>query len=131
MAYSEYQVNCTHKNDKNGFSQMFRGREAEIRSVAGHKMHDNVGRSQEGGISLLCYGPLIGQYDIENMGKDDTGMGQWVVMIFQGADGIVKWVVCGYTPCYNKKKQLRTSYQQQRRYFILKEKDRTCPRKRF
>ena len=63
---------------------MFRGGEgeAEIRLVAGHDVHENVGRSQEGGTSLLCYGPLIEQYDSKNSGKDDTGLGQWVVMSF-------------------------------------------------
>ena len=75
MAYSEHQVNCRHKDNKNGSSQMFRGGEAEIRSVAGHNVHENVGRSQEGGTSLLCYGPLIEQYDFKNTGKDDTGLG--------------------------------------------------------
>ena len=36
-----------------------------------------------------------------------------------------------YQPCYNNKAGSRTSYQQQRRYFITKQKDCTCPRKRF
>ena len=79
----------------------------------------------------LCFGPLIEQYDYEHSGKEDTGLGRWVVMVFQGADGLVTRVVCSYNPCYNNKKQSRTSYQQQRRYFITKEKDTTCPRKRF
>ena len=73
---------------------------------------------------MLCYGPLIEQYDFKNSGKDDTGLGQWVMMVFQGPDGIVTWVVCGYNPCYNKRKQSWTSYQQHWRYFIQKEKDR-------
>ena len=123
-------MNYRHKDSKNGFSQMFRGGEEEIRLVAGHNVHENVGRSQEGGTSLLSSGPLIEQYDFENTGKDDTGLVRWVVMVFQGADGIVAHVVCGYNPCYNKKKQSRTSYQQQHCYFIQKEKDSTCPRKR-
>ena len=53
------------------------------------------------------------------------------MIVFQGPDGIVTRVVCGYNTYYNKKKQSQTSYQQQRRYFIQKEKDRTCPRKRL
>ena len=110
---------------------MFKGGEAEVRSVAAHNVHENVGRAQEGGTGLLCFGPLIEQYDYEQSGKDDTGLGRWVVMVFQGADGLVTRVVCSYNPCYNNKKQSRTSYQQQRRYFITKEKDTTCPRKRF
>ena len=55
-------------------------------------MHENIGRSQEGGTSLLCYGPLIEQCDFENLGKDDMDLKWWVVMFFQGADGIVMHV---------------------------------------
>ena len=56
VAYSDHQLNCRHKDNKNGFSQMFRGGEAKIRSVTGHNVYENVGRTQEGGTSLLCYG---------------------------------------------------------------------------
>ena len=34
-------------------------------------------------------------------------------------------------PYYVKKEESRSSYQQHRWYFITKEKDMTCPRKRF
>ena len=30
VAYSEHRLNCKHKDNRNGFSQMFRGGEAEI-----------------------------------------------------------------------------------------------------
>ena len=52
-------------------------------------------------------------------------------MVLRGSDGITTRLVCGYNPCASAKKATRSSYQQQRRYFITKEKDRTCPRKRF
>ena len=52
-------------------------------------------------------------------------------MVLQGADGIRMRMVCGYIPCHRTKKATRSSYQQQRRYFIMKEKDCTCPRTRF
>ena len=52
-------------------------------------------------------------------------------MVLQGADGIRTRMVCGYNPCHSTKKATRSSYQQQRRYFIMKKKDRTCPRTRF
>ena len=34
VAYSEHRLNQMHKDNRNGFSQMFKGGEAEIRSVA-------------------------------------------------------------------------------------------------
>jgi hypothetical protein len=40
-------------------------------------------------------------------------------------------VVCGYNPCGSSKLNSGTTYQQQRRYLITKEKDLTCPQKRF
>ena len=79
----------------------------------------------------MMFGPLLEQCDFEHLGKDDTGLGRWVSMVLQGEDGIVTRIVCCYNPCYNSKAGSRTTYQQQRRYFIRVEKDRTCPRKRF
>ena len=80
---------------------------------------------------MLLYRPLLNQYDFEHSGKDETGLGRWVVMVFQGFKIIKTRIVCGYNSCYNKKMESGTSYHQQRRYLVLKEKDRTCPRKRL
>ena len=52
-------------------------------------------------------------------------------MTFCGSEVIKTRVVCGYNPCYNKKKESNTSYQQHRRFLITKQKYRTCTRKRF
>ena len=78
---------------------------------------------------MLLYGPLLDQYSLEHSGKDDTGLGRWVIMLFKGSEGIENRIVCGYNACYNKKMDSRLSYHQQRRYHVLKKKDRTCPRK--
>ena len=100
--------------------------------MAGHNVHENnCGRVQQGGTGILLYGSLIDQYNFEAFGKDDTGLGRWVLMVLQGADGIITRMVCGYNPCHSTNKATRSSYQQQRRYFIMKEKDHTCPRTRF
>ena len=131
IAYTEHRINSKHKLNRNGLSQMFQGGESEIRSVGAHNVHENIGRTQEGGTALLLYGPLIEQYDFEHSGKEDTGLGRWVVMVFRGSEGIITRIICGYNPCYNNKTGSKTSYQQHRRYFITKEKDRTCPRQRF
>ena len=34
---------------------------------------------------MLLYGPLVDQYDFEHSGKDDTGLGRWVVTVFHGS----------------------------------------------
>lgn len=133
VACSKHRLNLMHKDNCNGFTQMFKGGEAEIRSVAAHNTHEGreVGRVQEGGTALLCYGTLIEQYAHDLSRKDPTGLGRWVVLTFQGENGITTRVVCCYNPCYNNKPYSRTYYQQNRRYLIMHEKDTTCPRKRF
>ena len=69
---------------------------------------------------MLLYGPLVDQYDFKHSDKDDTGFGRWVVMVFQGSEGVKTRIVCGYNLCYNKKMDSRTSYQHQYRYLVLK-----------
>ena len=89
MVHAEHKVNCAHKDNVNGFGQMFNGGEVGIRTQVGHNVHENVCRTQQGGTSLLLYGPLIDQYDFKASGKDDTGLGRWAVMVFCGQDNIV------------------------------------------
>ena len=131
--YNEHRQNLMHKDNRNGFAQLFGGGEAEVRAVSAHNTHEGkeFGRIQEGGTAMVLFGQLVEQYDFEASGREDSGLGRWVVMVFRGSNGITTRIVCGYNSCYNKKKQSKTSYQQARRYFITKEKDLTCPRKRF
>ena len=96
VAYSEHRLNCKHKDNRNGFSPMFRGREADIRSTAAHNVHANLVRIQEGGTSMLLYGPLVDQYDFKHSGKDKLGLGRWVFMVSRLSEGIKTRIVCGY-----------------------------------
>ena len=94
-------------------------------------MHENVGRIQQGGTSLLMYGPLIQHLDMDESGAEDSGLGRWTVMTLKGDEGFTTRIVCAYNPCYNKKQGTGTSYQQQKRFLITKRKDDTCPRKKL
>ncbi len=98
MVYSEHEINAAHKENDNGISQMFNGGESEIHSITGHNIHENVGRRQQGGTSLILYGSMIDHYDFEDSGQEDTVLGRWVHMVFRGSDGIVTRVVCDYDP---------------------------------
>ena len=131
VCYNKHIFNARHKENHNGFNQLFRGGEADIISVVAHNVHKILSRVQEGGTSTLLFGPLIQQLDFNNSGKDDTGLGIWCYMIFCGSEGIKTRIVCDYSPFYNKKKESNKSYQQHRRLLITKQKDRTFPRKRF
>jgi hypothetical protein len=50
-AYNEHWLNLRHH--LNVFNQMFKGGEAELQSITAHNTHENIGRIQEGGASLL------------------------------------------------------------------------------
>lgn len=80
--------------------------EAEIRTVAANNVHENVGRVQEGGTCSMAFGSIVKYYDVDKSGKDETGLGRWTVMTFAGSDGITTRFLCGYKPCYNKKRIL-------------------------
>ena len=74
---------------------MFRGGESDIRSIAAHNVHENVRRIQEDGTSMILFVPLVDQYDFEHSCKDDTGLGRWVEMVFQGSKVIKTRIICG------------------------------------
>ncbi len=87
VAYNEHRLNMSHKLNINGFNQLFRGGEAAIQSVVTHNVHKNIGRVQEGGTSLIMYGPLMDHLLHEGPTRDDTGLGRWSVMTLVG-DGV-------------------------------------------
>ncbi len=129
-AYCEHKLNMKHKKNSNGFSQLFKGGEAAVQSIVAHNVHENIGRVQQGGTSLLLFGHLTEQLDHNESGKDDTGLGCWTVMTLQGGRVRTR-LVCGYNPCGNAKLNSGTSYEQHRRFLVTQQKDLTCPRKRF
>ena len=131
VCYNKHQQNLHHKFNQNGFWQMFNGSKTELRAIASHNRNKDAGKYQEGGTAMMVYGNLIQQFDPEDSGQDDLGLGQWTYMKFSGCDNIVTWVICGYSPCVNKKKDLGTVYQQHRRHLINKLNDDTCPRTQF
>jgi hypothetical protein len=97
--------------------------------VAANNVNQNIGRVQEGGTGMVAFGKLTGY--ITKTGKDPHGLGQWCWTLYGGSDGHNTRVVMAYNACSNKKKNSRTTYQQQRQYFITKKDDLTCPSKLF
>ena len=87
VAYNEHRLNMAHKHNINGFNQLFRGGEAAIQSVVAHNTHGDVGKIQEGGTSLIMYGPLTENLQHDGPSKDEAGLGRWSVMTLIG-DGI-------------------------------------------
>jgi hypothetical protein len=110
---------------------MFDGGETELQAIASHNRNEDRGKFQEGGMVVMVYGNLIQQFALGESGQDKLGLGRWTYMLFRGANNTVTQVICGYSPCANKKKDSRTVYQQHCRHLINKLKDNTCPRSRF
>ena len=61
LAVTEHKANLAHKDNRNGFRQMYQGGEAEVRTQVAHNVHENVARTQEGGCDLILCGPLVAQ----------------------------------------------------------------------
>lgn len=58
---------------------------------------------------MLLFGPLTEYLDMSKGSKDESGLGQWVVMTLRGSDGITTREVCGYNPCGNNKLESSTT----------------------
>ena len=110
---------------------MFNGGQTDIRYIAARNANENVGRVQEGGTEMLAFSNLMDQFGSDGLGRDELGLGRWTFMRFAGSDGVVTYVVCGYNPTANNKVESGTTYQQHGRFYIDKQTDLTCPRKRF
>ncbi len=80
VAYCKHLLNMQHKENCNGFNQLFKGGEAAIQLVVTHNVHKNVGRIQQGGTSLLLFGHLTEQLDYDETGKNASGLSRWTVM---------------------------------------------------
>jgi hypothetical protein len=110
---------------------MFNGGKTELRAIASHNRNKDAGKYQEGATAMMVCGNLIQQFNPEDSGQDDLGLGWWMYMKFSGCDNIITRVICGYSPCVNKKKDLGTVYQQHGRHLINNLNDDTCPRTQF
>jgi hypothetical protein len=126
LMYCKHHINFRHKDYKNNLKQMFQ-RELTCTAVLAHNVHKAkcAGRVQEGGTGTISFGDLVGY--IKKTGRDDKGLGRWCWVLLGGNNGRNMQIIMAYNPCKNKNVNLGTSYQQQRRYFITKKKDLTCP----
>ncbi len=131
VCYNEHQQNLRHKSNRNGFWQMFNSGKTELRAIASHKRNEDMGKFHKGGTAMMVHGNLIQQFDPEGSRRDYLCLGRWTYMKFSGNDNIITRVICGYSPCANKKKDSGTVYQQHCRHLINKLNDDTCPRLRF
>jgi hypothetical protein len=127
LLYCKHCLNLQHKENVNDFKLMFQ-REIACTAVAAHNVHEwqQAGRVQQGGTGAICFGEAT--RFIRKVGKDKEGLGRWSWILFGGSDGHTTRLIMAYNPCKSGRVNSGTSYHQQRRYFITKRKDLTCPR---
>ncbi len=70
-AYSKHELNMKNKKNCNRSNQLFKGGEAVVQSDVAHNVHENFGKVQQGGTSLIMFGPLTDQLHFNETGKDD------------------------------------------------------------
>jgi hypothetical protein len=134
VAYNKHRQNLRHKDNRNGWNQLFRGGEADIRSVVAHNVHkaNCIGHAQEGGTGLLMFGPLTEYLDVPASEKDISGLGQRTTMLLRESAGVQTRIICGCNPCQSNCQGNSMSYAQQRRHQIWHSQDHiTCPRVKF
>jgi hypothetical protein len=124
--YCKHRLNFQHKDNKNNLKQMFQW-ELACTVVGAHNVHKAkiAGKVQEGGMGSICFGKSVGY--IRKTGKDDEGLGRWSWILLRGNNKHQTRIISAYNPCKNKNVNSGTTYQQQRRYFITRKKDLTCP----
>jgi hypothetical protein len=137
LALSEHRNNLMHRNNRRySLSQLFQGGDAMVRGIWASNKQENIDqfiskRTMEGGTGLVAFGELASCMNSANSGIDPLGLGRMVWMEFRGRDGHSTVMLSGYVPCRNNREDSGTSYQQQRRYFINKEKEVAEPRARL
>ncbi len=126
LMYCKHRLNLWHKLNKNDFKQMFQW-ETACTAIATHNTHEgqHAGQVQEGRTGAVCFGDATGY--IKKVGKDEEGLNHWCWILFGELDGHNTRLITAYNPCKKKNVNSGTSYQQQRRYFNMKNKDLTCP----
>ena len=107
--------------------QLFQS-QTELKAVAGHNIHEENGRAQEGGTCLMIFDFLTTV--TSELGTDPTGLGRWCWAKFVGKNDHVTRLVSAYQPVRAGKRQLKAVYQQHRRYFRSKGEFQ-CPRALF
>lgn len=65
VCYDEHRLNLMHKENRNGFSQMFKEGKAKVLTIPAQNSHEGkeVGKVQEKGTEMLLFGDTIEQCD--------------------------------------------------------------------
>ena len=128
LGHAETRANWPLLHHHRQLSQLFQS-DTQLRTVTGHNSHEQYSTTQEGGTSLMAFDEIATK--VTSTSSDETGLGRWCSMLFEGKEGYKCRVITAYQPCKQPKNgHYSTTYNQHRRYF-RKRKVKTCPRELF
>jgi exonuclease III len=133
FGFNEHRVNKKHRdNKKHSLVQLFDGGKSLVKGVWCHNKHEKIDkylskRTQD----AISFGETESLTNRDNCGEDATGLARWTYFEIKGEEEHSTMVLVGYCPCPSRRPDNGSSYQQQRRYFLVEEKVDVDPRKRF
>lgn len=99
------------------------------RIVQANNVHDKNDAFQWGGTSLIAIDEAAVR--IKEVTKDESGLGRWCTMLFEGKHNHKVRIISAYNPCKTTDvRKVHTVYNQHRRVFNAKG-NKNCPRLQF
>ena len=98
----------------------------KIRISSSNNKHESIDAFQYGGTAVISFDEAA--HRVKATGADETGLGRWSWMVFEGKHKHVTRIISAYIPCKSSPDRYQTVYNQHRRYF-LKQGNTECPRK--
>ena len=97
-----------------------------IRISATNNRHESIDKMQFGGTMAMAMNSTAAR--VHASGADETGLGRWAWLLFEGHNSYRTRVISAYIPCKQQGKKDATVYAQHQRYYNSKGKN-GCPRR--
>ena len=98
----------------------------KMKISSANNKHENISRFQYGGNAILAFDETASR--VIKTGADESGLGRWAWMLFEGKNNHKTRVISAYFPCKIKdRKKTQTVYAQHERY-LNKKGINKCPR---
>ena len=98
----------------------------KVRVVSANNKHESIDNKQFGGTSVMAVDSVAAR--VTGTGCDETGLGRWSWMLFEGKKKWKTRIFSVYIPIYSKR--MASVYQQHKRYYLQQNLD-LCPRKQL
>ena len=97
-----------------------------LRVCATNNKHESIEKLQFGGTMAMAVNTTATR--VHASGADETGLGRWAWLLFEGHNSYHTRVISAYVPCKQQNNKDATVYAQHKRYYETKGKE-GCPRK--